>query len=160
MGDAFSVPFILSWSSVKIWKIVQVPIAILMTKYVQRQRDLNEEFVSFSCELHLHLSRSQWPLGGHGRCNPLPLFYFVFSFSYGVAKLQPCPFSDRYCSPNTSFVGPFFSLLALFLIKSSWQALMILIHAQTSTLTYVSLLWLRYHHRAQWLGLFCLWLHR
>ena len=32
--------------------------------------------------------------------------------------------------------------------------------AQTSTLTCVSLLWLRYHRRAQWLGLFCLWLHR
>ena len=46
-------------SSVKIWKIVQVPMAILMTNYIQRQRDLNEEFVSFSCELHLHLSRSQ-----------------------------------------------------------------------------------------------------
>ena len=46
-------------SSVKIWKIVQVPMAILMTNYIQRQRDVNEEFVSFSCELHLHLSRSQ-----------------------------------------------------------------------------------------------------
>ena len=37
--------------SVKIWKIVQVPTTILMTNYVRRQRDLNEEFVSFSCEL-------------------------------------------------------------------------------------------------------------
>ena len=49
------------------------------------------------------------------------------------------PATQRYYSPNASFVGPFFSLLALFLVKSSWQALMILIHAQT-TLTCVSLL--------------------
>ena len=55
---------------------------------------------------------------------------------------------QRCCFPNASFVGPFFSLLALFLEKSSWQALVILIHAQT-TLTCVSLPWLRYHHRAQ-----------
>ena len=74
--------------------------------------------------LHLHLSRSQWPLGRHKRCNPLPPFYFVLRFSYGVAKLQPC-------FPNASFVGPFFSLLTLFLLKSSWQALMILIHAHS-----------------------------
>ena len=40
--------------------------------------------------LHLHLSRSQRPLWCHRRGNPLPPFYFVFSFSYGVAKLQPC----------------------------------------------------------------------
>ena len=33
-------------------------------------------------------------LGRHRRCNPLPPIYFVISFSYGVAKLQPCPFSD------------------------------------------------------------------
>ena len=63
------------------------------------------------------------------------LFDFVFRFSYGVAKLQ-------------SFVGPFFSLHALFLAKLSWQALPILIHAQT-TLTCVSLPWLRYYHRVQ-----------
>ena len=35
----------------------------------------------------------------------------------------------------------------------------VLIRAQT-TLTCVSLLWLRYHYRAQWLAWFCLWLHR
>ena len=97
-------------------------------------------------KLHLHLSRSQRPLGRHGRCNPLPPFYFVFSFSYGVAKLQPSPFSDIFL-PTLTFVAPFFSLLALFLVKSSWQALMILIYSPT-TLTCVSLLWLRYHHRA------------
>ena len=108
--------------------------------------------------LHLHLSRSQWPLGHHGCHNPLPPFYFVFSFSYGVAKLQLSLFSDFFL-PTLSFVAPFFSLLALFLVKSSWQALMILIHAQTP-LTCVSLLRLRYHHRAQWLAWFCLWLHR
>ena len=28
------------------------------------------------------------------RCNPPPPFYFVFSFPYGMAKLQPCPLSD------------------------------------------------------------------
>ena len=27
--------------------------------------------------VHLHLSRSQWPLGRHRRCNPLTPFYFV-----------------------------------------------------------------------------------
>ena len=39
--------------------------------------------------LHLHLSRSQWPLGRHGHSNPLPPFDFVFSFSYGVENLNP-----------------------------------------------------------------------
>ena len=87
--------------------------------------------------LHLHLSHSQWPLTCHRHSKPLPPFDFVFSFSYAIAKLQPCPLRDY--SPNASLVGPFFSLLALFLVKLSWQALMILTHAQT-TLTCISLL--------------------
>ena len=106
--------------------------------------------------LYKHLSRSQWPLDRHGRCNPFPSFYFQLllrSRKTSTLSIQ------RYCSPNASFVGPFFSLIALFLVESSWQALMILIHAQT-TITCVSLLWLRYHHGAQWLAWFCLWLHR
>ena len=74
----------------------------------------------------------------------------IFFFSLSI---------QRFRSPNASFVGPFFSLLALFLVKLSWEALMILIHAQT-TLTCVSSLCLRYYHRAQWLAWFCLWLHR
>ena len=101
--------------------------------------------------LHKHLSRSQWPLDRHGRCNSLPPFYFQLllrSRKTSTLSIQ------RYCSPNASFVGPFFSLLALFLVKSSWQALMILIHAQT-TLTCVSLPWLRYYHRAQRLAWYC-----
>ena len=109
--------------------------------------------------MHLHLSRSQWPLGRHRHCNPLPPFYFVFSFSYSVAKLQPCPFSDVVYPTLLLSAPASISLLAMFLVKSSWQDLMILIQAQT-TLTCISLPWLRYHHRAQWLAWFCLWLHR
>ena len=106
--------------------------------------------------LHKHLSRSQWPLDRHGRCNPLPPFYFQLLLR---SRKTSTLCIQRYCSPNASFVGPFFSLFALFLVESSWQALMILMHAQT-TLTCVSLLWLRYHHGAQWLAWFCLWQHR
>ena len=57
-----------------------------------------------------------------------------------------------FSSPNAPFVSPVISLLALFFVKLSWLAPMILIPAQT-TLTCVSLLWLTYHHRAQCLSL-------
>ena len=88
----------------------------------------------------------------------LPLHFILFSASLTAwQNFNPVHsamlFSQRY------FCRFFFSLLALFLVKSSWQALIILIHAQT-TLTCVSLPWLRYHYRAQWLAWFCLWLHR
>ena len=42
-------------------KELHAHLPLVMTNYVRRRRALNEEFVSFSCELHLHLSRSQWP---------------------------------------------------------------------------------------------------
>ena len=69
--------------------------------------------------------------------------YSVVNDRWGATTLQPSPSSlfcfqlllqhhktstlsiQRYCSPNASSVGPFFSLLALFLVKSSWQTLMI-----------------------------------
>ena len=70
----------------------------------------------------------------------------LFCFQLPLQRRKTSTLSIQRCSsPNASFGGPFFPLLALFLVKSSWQALMILIHAQT-TLTCVSLLWLRYHH--------------
>ena len=83
---------------------------------------------------------------------PSPSIWFCFQLLLGRCKTSTLS-TQRCYSPNASFVGPFFSLLALFLVKLSWQALMILIHAQT-TLTCVSLLWLRYHYRAQWLASF------
>ena len=160
MGDAFSVPFILSSSSVKIWKIVQVPIAILMTNYVKRQRDLNEEFVSFSCELHLHLSRSQWPLGGR-TLQPSPSILFCFQLLLRRRK------TSTLSIQRSILFSQHFFCRSLLLLPCTVPYKIVLVSpddldtdAQTSTLTCVSLLWLRYHRRAQWLGLFCLWLHR
>ena len=46
--------------------------------------------------------------------------------------------TQRYYSPNASFVCRFFSLPAPFLVKLSWQALLNLAHAQT-TLTVFNL---------------------
>ena len=57
--------------------------------------------------LHKHLSRSQWPLDRHGRCNPLPPFYFQLLLR---SRKTSSLCIQRYCSPNASFVGPFFSL--------------------------------------------------
>ena len=49
------------------------------------------QVVGWRCTCTCTYPRSKWPLGCHRRCNPLPPFYFVLSFSYSVAKLQPCP---------------------------------------------------------------------
>ena len=46
----------------------------------------------------------------------LSLHLILFSTSLSVAKLS----TQGYYFPNASFVGPFFSLLALFLVKLSW----------------------------------------
>ena len=81
-------------------------------------------------------------VGAPRTLQPSPSILFCFQLllrrrKSSALSIQQC------CSPNASFVGPFFSLFALFLVKSSWQALVILIHAQT-TLTCVFVLWLRY----------------
>lgn len=55
----------------------------------------------------------------------------------------------RCYSPNPSFVGLFFPLLALFLVKLSWQTMLILIHAHRTTSISISLPWLRCHYRAR-----------
>ena len=83
----------------------------------------------------MHLSRShgdRW-----GATDIATLFLHLILFAASLRALQ---------NLNPSFVGPCFSLLALLLVQFSWQALLILIYAQT-TLTCVSLLWLRYHRR-------------
>ena len=98
--------------------------------------------------LHLYISHSHGDCWGTMNLATLSLPLILFSASLRV--LQNCPLRDIYF-PNASFVGPFFSLLALFLVKLSWRALLILIRAQT-TFTCVSLPWLIYHHRAQWLA--------
>ena len=82
-------------------------------------------------------------------CN-LSLHFILFSASL-TAWQNFNPVHSAMLFSQRFFCRFSFSLLALFLVKSSWQALMILIHAQT-TLTCVSLPWLRYHYRAQWLA--------
>ena len=92
--------------------------------------------------LHLHLSL--W-----GATDIATLSPHLILFSASLRALQNFnPVHSEILFSQRFFCRP---LLALFLVKLSWQALMILIHAQT-TLTCVSLLWLRYHHRAQWLA--------
>ena len=63
----------------------------------------------------------------------LSLHFILFPASLTIRHGKTSTLSIRRCCfPNASFVGPFFSLLALVLVKSPWQALMILIHAQTT----------------------------
>lgn len=79
-------------------------------------------------DLHLLLSRSEWPLVRQGASNPFLPFDFVFRFSQDVAKLRSCPLRDII--PPTRLLS--FSLLALFLVRLSCQALLTLIHTQTA----------------------------
>ena len=57
---------------------------------------------------------------------PSPSIIFCFQLLLRRRKTSTLSI-QRCCSPNASFVGSFFSLLALFLVKSSWKALMVLI---------------------------------
>ena len=63
-------------------------------------------------------------LGLHGPSNPFPPSDLVFTFCSGVANLNSIQ-SEIVYSPNASFIFLFFSLLALFHVKLSWQALLI-----------------------------------
>ena len=116
------------------------------------------ELLDFYLTVSLHVSLWQqlvpftYPVvmvtvGAPWTWKPFPSIWFCLQLLLGRCKTSTLS-TQRYYSPNSSFVGPFFSLLALFLAKLSWQALPILIHAQT-TFTCVSLPWLRYYHRAQ-----------
>ena len=91
----------------------------------------------------MHLSRSHGGRWGATDIATLSLHFILYSDSLRASRRKTSkPVHQRCFAPNVSFVGPFFSLLALFLVKSSWQGLVILIHAQT-ILTCVSLAWLR-----------------
>ena len=90
----------------------------------------------------LRLSRSHGDRWGATDIATLSLKkMFLFSASLRAWQTLNPAHSEILFSRHASFVGPFFSLFALFLVKLSWQALVILIHAQT-TLTWVSLPWL------------------
>ena len=65
-------------------------------------------------------------LGCHGPSNPFPCIWFCFQPLLGHHRTSTLS-TQRCYSPNSSFVGPFFSLLALFLVKLSLQALQILL---------------------------------
>ena len=54
-----------------------------------------------------------------------------------------------YNYPSAFFVFLFF-LPAIFLVRLSWQALLILTHAQTT----LTVRWIRCHHRSRWLAWF------
>ena len=95
--------------------------------------------ISYTKHLHLHLSRSHGDRWGVTDLATLSLHLTLFSDSLRASQTSTLS-TPRCYSPNASFVGLFFSLLALFLVKLSWQALLVLIHAQT-ILTCVSLLW-------------------
>ena len=78
--------------------------------------------------LHLRLSHSQ---GDHQGATDLATLSLRFQILLGGRKTST-PSTQRCYSPNTSFFGPLFSFLALFLVKLSWQALLILLHFQTT----------------------------
>ena len=104
-------------------------------------------YFSCSCTSTYPIVNDRW-----GTTDIATLSLHLILFSASLTALQN--FNPVHSEILFSIVGPFFSLLALFLqflVKLSLQALMILIHSQI-TLTCVSLPWLRYHHRAQWLA--------
>ena len=95
-----------------------------------------------------------------------PCTYPVVMVTVGAPRTeQPSPsiwfFLKDIILPTLILSAPssFFSLLALFFVKLSLASPDDLDKCPT-TLTCVSLPWLRYHHRAQWLAWFCFWLHR
>lgn len=89
-------------------------------------------------------------VGSHRPSNPFLPSDFVFRFSKWRRKTSTL-FTQKCYSYNASFVSPFSSLLALFLVKLSRQVLLIFIHAQP-TFSCVSLPWLRRYHKARWLA--------
>lgn len=89
-------------------------------------------------------------VGSHRPSNPFLPSDFVFRFSKWRRKTSTL-FTQKLYSYNASFVSPFSSLLALFLVKLSRQVLLIFIHAQP-TFSCVSLPWLRRYHKARWLA--------
>ena len=109
---------------------------------------LNYAYAILSCTCTYPVVNDLW---GVTDVATLFLHFILFSASLTASQNFNLVYLAIFFLPTLTFVVPFFSVLALFLVKSSWQALMILIHAQT-TLTCVSLLWVRYHHRAQWLA--------
>ena len=102
----------------------------------------------FGFDLSLHLSCNH-----HGSATDLAtlsLLIFLFSDNLRAREnFNPGQSLMRCYSPNPSFVGLFFPLLALFLVKLSWQTMLILIHAHRTTSISISLPWLRCHYRAR-----------
>ena len=99
--------------------------------------------------LHLNLSCSHGDHWGATDLSALSRYLILFSDSITASRnINPVHSDMLFSQCNASFVGLFFSLLALSLVKLFWQALPILIHTQ-ATLTCVSLPCLRCHHRAR-----------
>ena len=114
----------------------------------------------------LHLAPCTYPVvmvtvGAARTYQPFPSIGFCFQLLLARASQHFNPVHSEIILPMTLLLSAPSSLSwHWFLVKLSWQALMILIHAQTTS-TCVSIPWLRYHyHGAQWLTWFCLWLHR
>ena len=99
-------------------------------------------FVSFTADpLSLHtLVTSHWPfnnapctlylapctylvvivtVGAPWTSQPFPSIWFCFQLLLGRCKTSTLS-TQRYYSRNASFMGPFYFLLALFLVKLSW----------------------------------------
>ena len=108
---------------------------------------LNYVYAISSCTCTYPVVNDLW---GATDVATLSLHFILFSASL-TASQNFNPVHSAILFSQSFFCWPLLLPPCTVPVKSSWQALMILIHAQT-TLTCVSLLWLRYHHRAQWLG--------
>ena len=109
----------------------------------------------YSTYMHLHLSSSHGDRWGTTDLATLSLYLILFSDSLSASQNFNPVHSEMLFSQWFFFIGLFFSLLALLLVKLSWQALLISIHTPT-TLTCVSLPWLSCRHGARYLARFCL----
>ena len=89
----------------------------------------------YSMYMHLHLSSSHGDRWGTTDLATLYLILFLDSLS---ASQKFNPVHSEMLFSQCSFIGLFFSLLALLLVKCSWQALLTSIHTP-ATLTCVSL---------------------
>ena len=100
--------------------------------------------INLHLHLHLHLSRSLNDRWGATDVATLSLHFIWFSASL-MAWQNFNPVHSAMLFSQRFFCRP------LLLPPCSVPCKIVLIHAQT-TLTCVSLPWLRYHHRAQWLA--------